>query len=329
MNYIPGTEFLQDRPQSTSIENFSNDSNNEIDSKSTPIHALKENMDNSNHKKESTKKIVKNKKENFDNNKNNSNKDDSDDDDDDEFEEEDIESFQNYNEDSTFLGNNYQSKNNTNTKIINSTFYITYAFLMTTATITFIEAIRTKDKAIRNILNLETCISIVATFFYGKFVDMLKEDKVEYDKINYTRYLDWSITTPVMLLVLVLALLYNSKMGAMNFWHFVVILLLNYGMIGSGYLGEIKMLDKVPANIIGFVFFVAMYFFIYYMYLKPSYNFDNYILYFAFLILWAIYGIAYFADEVTKNVVFNVLDLLSKCFVGIFFWAYYTKVFTL
>ena len=36
---------------------------------------------------------------------------------------------------------------------------------------------------------------------------------------------------------------------------------------------------------------------------------------------------AYFYDEVTKNVIFNVLDLFSKCFVGIFFWAYYTKVF--
>ena len=118
-------------------------------------------------------------------------------------------------------------------------------------------------------------------------------------------------------------------MGSMNFWHFVIILLLNYGMLGSGYLGEIKMLDKLPANIIGFVFFIALYFFIFYMYLRPSYNFDNYILYFAFVILWAIYGIVYFSDQVTKNVTFNILDLLSKCFVGIFFWAYYTNVFKL
>ena len=34
----------------------------------------------------------------------------------------------------------YKNKN-----VVNDTFYITYAFLMTTATITFIEAIRTKD----------------------------------------------------------------------------------------------------------------------------------------------------------------------------------------
>ena len=53
------------------------------------------------------------------------------------------------------------------------------------------------------------------------------------------------------------------------------------------------------------------------------------ILYLAFLILWAGYGILYFMDDVTKNVGYNVLDLFSKCFVGIFFWAYYTTVFVL
>ena len=51
------------------------------------------------------------------------------------------------------------------------------------------------------------------------------------------------------------------------------------------------------------------------------------ILYSAFFILWALYGVVYFFDEVKKNISYNVLDLLSKCFVGIFFWAYYAKVF--
>ena len=41
-------------------------------------------------------------------------------------------------------------------KLVVNSFYITYVFLMTTATITFIEAMRTNDLKIRNILNLET-----------------------------------------------------------------------------------------------------------------------------------------------------------------------------
>ena len=214
-------------------------------------------------------------------------------------------------------------------KLINNSFYITYVFLMTTATITFIEAIRTKDMSIRNILNLETCISVVAAFFYGKFVNSLEKDEVKFKEINDTRYVDWSITTPIMLLVLILALSYNNKLGPINFTNFILILIFNYGMLGAGYLGEINILDKVSSNLIGFVFFIVLYYYIFKNYVKDKYNFDNYILYFAFLILWALYGVVYFFDEINKNVCYNVLDLFSKCFVGIFFWAYYAKVFIL
>lgn len=217
----------------------------------------------------------------------------------------------------------------TNIQLINNSFYITYAFLMTTATITFIEAIRTKDLKIRNILNLETCISVVAAFFYGNFVKKLDTTSVDYEEINMIRYVDWSITTPIMLLVLVLALLYNTKGGPMNFYNFLAILGLNYGMLGSGYLGEIKTLDKPVANMFGFGFFAAMYYFIYSAYIKNKPNKDNWMLFMVFLVLWALYGVVYFFDETTKNVSYNILDLLSKCFVGIFFWAYFTKVFKL
>ena len=122
--------------------------------------------------------------------------------------------------------------------LIDNSFYITYVFLMTTATITFIEAIRTDDKKVRHILNLETCISVVAAFFYGKFVENVEKDpETNYEKLNKMRYTDWAITTPIMLLVLVLAFLYNTKGGSLPFSKFLLILLFNYGMLGMGYLG--------------------------------------------------------------------------------------------
>lgn len=217
-----------------------------------------------------------------------------------------------------------------NRNLVHDSFYITYAFLMTTATITFIEAMRTKDLKIRNILNLETCISVVAAFFYSKFVFSIENDEnVDYETINKTRYTDWAITTPIMLLVLVLALLYNTGSGPMSFSSYLKILGLNYGMLGSGYLGEIGALSRLSANIIGFGFFTALYGFIYTKYLKGKYNFDNSMLFSVFLVLWSLYGVFYFLDDIPKNVGFNVLDLFSKCFVGIFFWAYFTKVFYL
>ena len=97
------------------------------------------------------------------------------------------------------LNNNVESKKD---RMVRYTFYITYAFLMTTATVTFIEAIRTKDAKIRHILNLETCISVVAAFFYGVFMKKIKQDEINYKDINVNRYVDWAITTPIMLLVL-------------------------------------------------------------------------------------------------------------------------------
>lgn len=216
----------------------------------------------------------------------------------------------------------------TGDELVSNSFYITYAFLMTTATITFIEAIRTKNPKIRNILNLETCISVVAAFYYGLFVADLKEG-VDYEKINVTRYVDWSITTPIMLLVLVLALLYNNKKGPMSFISFVIILFLNYLMLGFGYIGEIGLLDKNWANTFGFIAFFALYYFIYDKYIAGKNNKDNNILFGAFVFLWALYGVFYNMESVARNVGYNILDLFSKCFVGIFFWAYFTGVFKL
>jgi bacteriorhodopsin len=216
----------------------------------------------------------------------------------------------------------------TGDELVSNTFYITYAFLMTTATITFIEAIRTKNPKIRNILNLETCISVVAAFYYGLFVANLKEG-VDYEKINVTRYVDWSITTPIMLLVLVLALLYNNKKGPMSFISFVIILFLNYLMLGFGYIGEIGLLDKNWANTFGFIAFFALYYFIYDRYIAGKNNKDNNLLFGAFVFLWGLYGVFYNMDSVARNVGYNILDLFSKCFVGIFFWAYFTGVFKL
>lgn len=232
------------------------------------------------------------------------------------------------NEDENGENNKDNEKIDVKDKLVRFTFYITYAFLMTTATVTFIEAIRTKIPEVRNILNLETCISIVAAFFYGVFMNKVNVDKINYKEINVNRYVDWAITTPIMLLVLVLAFCYNID-KKVTLSSFLIILILNYGMLSFGFMGENKIMDKMNANIVGFVFFVGLYYYIYHVYIRGYNVFDNNILYLAFLILWSLYGVAYWMNEKDKNVSYNILDLFSKCFVGIFFWAYFTKALVL
>lgn len=226
------------------------------------------------------------------------------------------------------LENNKKNKKDIKENLVKYTFYITYAFLMTTATITFIEAMRTKQQRIRDILNLETCISIVAAFFYGVFMKKINMKDINYKQINDNRYVDWSITTPIMLLVLILAF-GNNINKKITLSSYLIILLFNYLMLGFGYLGENKVLNKLHGNILGFVFFVLLYGYIYVTYIQGYNNFDNNILFLAFVVLWALYGVAYWLEEKEKNVSYNILDLFSKCFVGIFFWAYFTKAIVL
>ena len=158
---------------------------------------------------------------------------------------------------------------NSDTMVENS-FYLTYVFLLTTATITFIEAMRTNDKKIRNILNLETCISVVAAYFYEKFVHKVDKENIDYKNINMTRYIDWFITTPLMILVLCLAFLYNLN-KSLHFGTFLKILFLNFAMLSFGYFGEIELISRNVSLIFGFIFFFALYGYIYYKFIYESY----------------------------------------------------------
>lgn len=218
------------------------------------------------------------------------------------------------------------TKNNINNEIVKTSFYISYAFMFTTTAICFIEALRTNDEKIRHIMNIETCISLIAAFFYGKFIEMIKDGEIDYEKINLIRYADWFLSTPVMLLGLGLVLCYNLNIP-FKFRNFLIILLLNFGMLLFGFLGEIKKIDKKYALIGGFILFAFLFYYIYSLYVKDRKIMLNTVTFLVFIIIWSMYGIAYMANPKIKNITFNILDTLAKCIVGIGFWAYFVKLF--
>jgi bacteriorhodopsin len=230
-------------------------------------------------------------------------------------------------------------------------FNITYILLLTTATITFIEAMRTKDPVVRHVLNLETCVSVVAGYFYSifttKIADYEKPPKTDngslyihrnltemntkdntanfWKEIIETRYVDWSITTPLMLLALCVVL--SNEINLVI--HLPIMLLivgLNYAMLYAGYLGETRVLDRTTANIAGFLPFFAMFGVIYWKYVAPKYNLTNRVLFYFYLFVWSLYGIVYLFDEETKNIAMNILDLLAKCLIGLGLWVYYVHL---
>ena len=216
---------------------------------------------------------------------------------------------------------------------IKFSFNITYILLITTATITFIEAIRTNNPIVRHILNLETCISIVAGYFYSIFTSKLADNERTNSPINWkeiveTRYIDWSITTPLMLLALCIVL--SSEINLVVHLPIILfIVILNYAMLYAGYLGETQALDRVTANIAGFLPFFAMFGLIYWKYVAPKYNLANRVLFYLYFVIWSFYGIVYLFDEETKNITMNILDLFAKCLIGLGLWVYYVHIIKL
>jgi bacteriorhodopsin len=210
-------------------------------------------------------------------------------------------------------------------------FYSTYILLLTTATITFIEAIRTNIPAVQHIMNLETCISLIGGYFYSVFNEKLRRYQehenmnIDWNEFTQLRYIDWAITTPFMLLVLSLVLSFNSKTKITFHW-FALTILFNYMMLYIGYLGETDKLERMIADILGFLAFFGTFSIIFMQYVLPRFSRDNYILFGMYTLVWGMYGIAYNFSEINKNILMNYLDLISKCLIGIGLWIYYTKI---
>jgi len=209
-------------------------------------------------------------------------------------------------------------------------FIITYILLLTTATITFIEAMRTNIPAVRHVLNLETCISLVAGYFYSLFVEKIvkseeKMTNMDWSETSQIRYMDWFITTPFMLIALCLVLSSNIK-KTISLPTLVAVILLDYAMLYAGYLGEMKQISIWAAELLGFGAFFGMFYLIYDKYVKPVANNANRILFGIYFAIWSIYGVAYLFNDEYKNIVMNILDLFAKCFMGIGLWVYYTGI---
>jgi bacteriorhodopsin len=222
-----------------------------------------------------------------------------------------------------------------NSSLVLSSFYITYVFLLTTTCITFIEALRSPIPTVRHIMNVETCISIIASYFYGVFIEEInkvqsllrseKEVNIPIEKINTMRYIDWAITTPFMLLALSMVLGYENKI-AVKIYPYLLTLAFNFGMLAFGYLGELKLINRNIASFIGFIFFFLTYGVIWKFFMTGlKVTAQSKFIFWTFLVTWSFYGVFYHTNEYTKMIGYNILDLISKAFVGIFFWLYLTK----
>lgn len=202
-----------------------------------------------------------------------------------------------------------------------NTFFTSYLVLFGYTIITLIEAIRTPSVQIRHIMNIETAVSLVAGMVYSFFNEEIKKPGVDLKKITQYRYVDWSITTPLILLVILL--FYNGE-NSIDYKTYLSLIGLNAGMLYTGYLGETGAIQKMTGGILGFLFFGAM-LALFYSCCIPGNR--SPIVFYAFALIWTLYGVAYYIeDEETKNISYNVLDVIAKAIFGVVLWSYYGKV---
>ena len=174
-----------------------------------------------------------------------------------------------------------------------------------------------EQNILKQLLTMELGVQGIELVFYAWLVANFNN----VSNITPKRYLDWSITTPTMLFSLIVYLIYSeyknvahelSLLGIFktNFASISYIFILNWVMLVLGYLGEMKIIP----TLIGFVPFLMYFYEIYRKYVGESGS----KLFWYFFIFWSLYGVVAVFPYYIKNAFYNVLDLFSKNFFGLF-----------
>jgi hypothetical protein len=230
-------------------------------------------------------------------------------------------------------------------KILHGTVYASLFVQILTAIIDIYalqKPVSSESRILKKLLKVEILVQFVEGIFYLHFANNINT----ITNATPIRYYDWVITTPTMLYALCIYLDFNNyKSNAKhkkedtkdeenqelqelvpsytmtlalqrNFENLVSIISLNWLMLFFGYLGEIGVLQNTTAIVLGFIPFVVYFTIIYNEYAK--YTQIGQILFWCFSGIWAFYGIAALFTYYWKNIVFNILDIFSKNFFGLF-----------
>jgi hypothetical protein len=172
-------------------------------------------------------------------------------------------------------------------------------------------------------------IELVVQFFEGMFYFWLVYNFTKVLNVTPKRYIDWAITTPSMLITLMIYLIYlnkkkENKINELDFFTllkdnlniFIPVVILNWAMLLFGYLGEMKIIPVLLGIFLGFIPFLIYYYIIYVNYVTE--NTSGYLLFWYFFCFWSLYGFVAVLPYYVKNSFYNILDLFAKNFFGLF-----------
>lgn len=182
--------------------------------------------------------------------------------------------------------------------------------------------ISSTDELLKDLLRVELVVQAIEFVFYVWLI-------YYYSKVSQNitpfRYLDWAITTPLMLITLSAFLNHNggrstrlidflsNHKGSM-----IIIVLLNAAMLLFGLIGEFGYLSPYISTALGFIPFVLNFKYIKDTFLPSSEDKLKNALFYWFVSSWALYGVFAVMNYTTKNTGYNILDIFSKNFFGLF-----------
>ena len=176
-----------------------------------------------------------------------------------------------------------------------------------------------EHEILQSILATETIVQFIEAVFYMWLAYGIYKMK----DVTSTRYFDWMITTPLMLLATIIYFKYLEKEKVFTFFEFIEnnkdniikIFGYNWAMLLFGYLGETNKLDMSISVPIGFVFFALSFYTIYtnYTTTPEAMQLFNFLFF-----VWSLYGVAAIMSVNVKNFMYNLLDIVSKNFYGLF-----------
>jgi hypothetical protein len=179
-----------------------------------------------------------------------------------------------------------------------------------------------KDELLKDLLRVELVVQAIEFIFYVWLIYYFS--KVS-QNITPVRYLDWAITTPLMLITLC-GFLNHDGTEPTRFVDFlsnhkgslITIVFLNAAMLLFGLIGEFGYLNVYTSTALGFIPF-----FLNFKYIKDTFlpsdkdKFKNAIFYW-FVFFWALYGVFALMSYTIKNTGYNILDIFAKNFFGLF-----------
>lgn len=194
-----------------------------------------------------------------------------------------------------------------------------------------------ENAILTDILGLETIVQLIELSFYVIFGFILPTASSTMD-IAAFRYADWFFTTPMMILSTIAFMDYIRRKELppndsttkelptlqsflMNQWKPIVwILLCNVWMLSMGLLQELGAIDIITSTLFGFLGFIGLFSSIWVKY-AHNHKINKYLWYYMSS-TWSIYGVAPFFSNITKNSIFNLLDIVSKNFYSVFLTQY-------